>query len=120
MAFLLFFELPPNKKYSELHLVNPHSSKQMTRSHFNAITTTTAKRYYRPGPNTRSISTTKVSFSTVSVSWIYDLRCSLVTNPLSSAASSELFPEPSREVLQAAVGVDLLVDKPHMDAAKSA
>jgi len=120
MAFLLFFELPPNKKYSELHLVNPHSSKQMTRSHFNAITTTAAKRYYRPGPNTRSISTTRVSFSTVSVSWIYDLRCSLVTNPLSSAASSELFPEPSHEVLQVVVDVDLQVDKPHTDAAKGA
>ena len=81
MAFLLFFELPPNKKYSELHLVNPHSSKQMTRSHFNAITTTSAKRCYRPRPNTRSISTTRVIFFTISVSWIYDLRCSLVTNP---------------------------------------
>ena len=70
---ILPFELAPNKKYSELHLVNPHSSKQITHSHLNVITTTTAKRCYRPRPNTRSISTTRVTFSTISVSWIYDL-----------------------------------------------
>ena len=60
---ILPFELAPNKKYSELHLVNPHSLKQITHGHLN-VTTTIANRCYRPGPNKYFISTTRVTFST--------------------------------------------------------
>ena len=49
--------------FCELHLVNPHSLKQITHGHLN-VTTTIANRCYRPGPNKYFISTTRVTFST--------------------------------------------------------
>jgi hypothetical protein len=105
------FEPAPNKKYSYIQSIH---------SHFNVITTT-AKRFkgYRPVPNTLHINNqSDILYRICELD--YDLWCSLVTNTFNSAASSELFPEPSHEVLRAVVGVDLQVDKPHKDAAKGA
>lgn len=87
--------------------VNPHSSKQITHSHLNVITTQTrAKHVFSINQCDTLYYTCELDF------W------SVMFPSLNSAASFELFHEPSHEVLPVVVGVDLQVDKPHTDAAK--